>query len=145
VSVSVSPIHDRTGRLIGASSIARDITERREVEAARHKRDIVRSVASLATAAAHEINNALSILLVHLELLAKDVSASGRRRIDGSLEATRQIHDIVGHLKHIRRIAFVDSEPNFDNMLDIRKSSAPDAPEGRSPEREKGKHAGGPF
>ncbi len=34
VSVSVSPIVDRTGRFIGASSIARDITERRRAEAA---------------------------------------------------------------------------------------------------------------
>ena len=88
VSVTVSPVQDRAGRIVGASSIARDITERREVEAARRERDIVRSVASLAAAAAHEINNALSILLGQLELLAKDVPASGRRRIDESLAAT---------------------------------------------------------
>jgi PAS domain S-box-containing protein len=33
ISLTVSPIRDKTGRLIGASKIARDITERREAEA----------------------------------------------------------------------------------------------------------------
>ena len=125
VSVTVSPVQDRAGRIVGASSIARDITEQREVEAARRERDIVRSVASLAAAAAHEINNALSILLGQLELLAKDVPASGRRRIDESLAATRQIHEIVGRLRHVRRIALVAPRSHLDEMLDIRKSSAP--------------------
>ena len=48
VSVTVSPVRDRAGRIVGASSIARDITERREVEAARREQDTIRSVASLA-------------------------------------------------------------------------------------------------
>jgi signal transduction histidine kinase len=110
---------------VGASSIARDITERREVEAARRERDIVQSVASLAAAVAHEINNALSILLGQLEMLAKDVPASGRRRIDESLATTRQIHEIVGRLRHVRRIALLAPRSNLDQMLDLRKSSAP--------------------
>jgi PAS domain S-box-containing protein len=140
VSVTVSPVQDRAGRIVGASSIARDITERREVEAARRERDNVRSVASLAAAVAHEINNALSILLVQLELLAKDVSASGRHRIDESVAATRQIHEIVGRLRHVRRIALVAPRSNLDEMLDLRKSSAP----GRSAEREEAGPAEGP-
>jgi hypothetical protein len=61
------------------------------VEAARRERDIVRSVASLAAAVAHEMNKALSILREQLEMLARDVPASGRRRIDESLATARQI------------------------------------------------------
>ncbi len=99
VSVTVSPVQDRAGRIVGASSIARDITEQRELEAARREQDTLRSVASLAAGVAHEINNALSILLGQFELLARDVPASGRRRIDESLAATRQIHEIVGRLR----------------------------------------------
>ena len=91
VSVTVFPIQDRSGQVVGAASIARDITEQRELEAARREQDTLRSVASLAAGVAHEINNALSILLGHLELLARDVPTSGRRRIDESLAATRRI------------------------------------------------------
>jgi PAS domain S-box-containing protein len=144
VSVTVSPIKDRAGRIVGASSIARDITERREVEAARREQDIVRSLASLATAAAHEINNALSILMGQLELLAKDVPASGRRRIDESLAATRQIYEVVCRLRHVRRTALVTPRPHLDDMLDIWKSSATAEGEDRSAEREEPGPAGGP-
>jgi PAS domain S-box-containing protein len=144
VSVAVSPVQDRGGRIVGASSIARDITEQREVEAARRDRDIVRSVASLAAAAAHEINNALSILLGQLELLAKDVPALGRRRIDESLAATRQIHEIVGRLRHVQRIALVAPRSHLDEMLDLRKSSTPAEEEAQSAEREETGPVGGP-
>jgi PAS domain S-box-containing protein len=137
VSVTVSPVQDRAGRIVGASSIARDITEQRKVETARRERDLIRSVASLAAAAAHEINNTLSILMAQLELLAKDVPASGRGRIDESLAATRQIHEIVRRLRHVQRIALVDPRANLDEMLDIRKSSAPAEGENRSAERKK--------
>jgi PAS domain S-box-containing protein len=124
VSVTVSPIQDRAGRVVGASSIARDITEQRELESARRAQDTLRSVASLAAGVAHEINNALSILLGQLELLARDVPASNRRRIDESLAATRQIHEIVGRLRNVRRIALVAPRTHLDEMLDLRTSSA---------------------
>jgi signal transduction histidine kinase len=141
----MSPVRDRVGRIVGASSIARDITERREIEAARREQDTIRSVASLAVAAAHEINNALSILLGQLELLAKDVPASGRRRIDESLVAVRQIREIVGRLLHVRRIALVAPRSNLDEMLDLRESSVPaDGEEDRSEEWEEAGPRRGP-
>jgi PAS domain S-box-containing protein len=136
VSVTVSPVRDRAGRIVGAASIVRDITERREAEAARHERDIVRSVASLAAAAAHEINNPLAILVGQLQLLAKEVPVSGRRRIDEGLAATRRIYEIVGRLQHVRRIALLAPRSNLDDMLDIRKSSAPAEGEDPTAERE---------
>src|SRR6185436_11861056 len=37
VSLTVSPIHDRSGRVIGASKIARDVTERRRADAEREE------------------------------------------------------------------------------------------------------------
>jgi PAS domain S-box-containing protein len=144
VSVTVSPVRDRAGRIVGASSIGRDITERREVEAARHERDIVRSVASLAAAAAHEINNPLAILVGQLQLLAKEVPVSCRRRIDESLAAARRIYEIVGRLQHVRRIALLAPRSNLDAMLDIRRSSAPAEGEDRTAEGEGAGPAGNP-
>ena len=144
VSITVSPIRDRAGRVVGASSIARDITEQRELEAARREQNTIRSVASLGVGVAHEINNALSILLGQLELLATDVPASGRRRIDESLAATRQIHEIVGRLRNVRRIALVAPRSHLDEMLDLRKSSAPAEGEDRAAEREKAGPTEGP-
>jgi PAS domain S-box-containing protein len=35
ISLSISPIRDKTGKIIGASKIARDISERKRIEAER--------------------------------------------------------------------------------------------------------------
>ena len=52
VSLAVSPINDPTGKVIGASSIVRDITERKEADLARHRSAAVaRLLESLARAA----------------------------------------------------------------------------------------------
>ena len=42
VTVTVSPIRDAKGRIVGASSIARDIAHRKEAEAAVRERDVLR-------------------------------------------------------------------------------------------------------
>ena len=47
ISLSVSPLHDETGRIVGASKIARDITERlRAYEAMRQKETMERIIAA---------------------------------------------------------------------------------------------------
>src|SRR5438034_9432381 len=78
VSVTVSPIRGARGRIVGASLIARDITHRKEAEAAGRRRDILRYVAGLAAAAAHEINNPLAAAMGHTCLLADQADANGR-------------------------------------------------------------------
>src|SRR5207247_564289 len=80
VSITVSPTLDPAGRVIGASSIARDITHRKEAEAAVRERDALRYVASLAAAAAHEINNPLAVVVGQAELLDETLDATGQKR-----------------------------------------------------------------
>jgi PAS domain S-box-containing protein len=79
-SVTVSPILDSEGRVVAASGITRDMTERNQMAAALSERDKLRTVASLASAAAHEINNPLAVILGQIELLAKEVTPDQRRR-----------------------------------------------------------------
>jgi PAS domain S-box-containing protein len=69
VSVSVSPIFDPQGNLIGASKVARDITERKQLEAqlevSREQAMISARLSELGMMAgsiAHEINNPLSVI-----------------------------------------------------------------------------------
>jgi PAS domain S-box-containing protein len=69
VSVSISPIFDPQGNLIGASKVARDITERKQLEAqleiSREQAMISARLSELgmmAGSVAHEINNPLSVI-----------------------------------------------------------------------------------
>jgi PAS domain S-box-containing protein len=124
VSVTVSPIRDPEGRIVGVSSIARDITQRKQVEAAVRERDALRYVASLAAAAAHEINNPLAVVVGQAQLLADEVDAARRRRIEEILEATRRIQGAVDQLKRINRLELMDAPQPVPEMLDLDKSSS---------------------
>jgi PAS domain S-box-containing protein len=128
VSVTVSPIRDADGRIVGASSIARDITHRKETEAAIRERDILRYVASLAAAAGHEINNPLAVVMGYLQLLADDADATARGRIDEMLKAASRIQEIVIRMKRISRIELTDETPHLPEMLDLSRSSEPRPP-----------------
>ena len=63
ISLSVSPVRDRSGVIIGAASIKRDITERKLAQ--EHLRDAQRlqAVGQLAGGIAHEANNQMSVVL----------------------------------------------------------------------------------
>jgi len=122
-SVTVSPIRDADGRIVGASSIARDITHRKKAEAAIRERDTLRYVASLAAAAAHEINNPLTALMGHAQLLANETDAKSRGRVDEMLKAVSRIQEIVTRMKRVTRIELTDDPLYLPEMLDLSRSS----------------------
>jgi PAS domain S-box-containing protein len=129
VSVTVSPIRDAHGTIVGASSIARDITHRKEAEAAIRERDIVRHVASLTAAAGHEINNPLADALGHIQLLAGKVGAKGRGHIDQIREALSRIQEIVARMNRVARIPLTEEAPYLPEMLDLSRSTEPGSPD----------------
>jgi PAS domain S-box-containing protein len=127
VSVTVSPVRDAGDRIIGASSIARDITHRKQIEATRRERDTLRSVASLAAGAAHEINNPLAVVMGQAQLLTDEVVGPSRQRIAEILEALDRIRAIVARMRHLTRVELMESAPGLPPMLDLRRSSETEA------------------
>jgi len=63
VSVTISPIKDETGTVIGASKIARDISEKKQVERLLLQAEKLAATGRMAAAIAHEINNPLEALM----------------------------------------------------------------------------------
>jgi len=128
VSVTVSPTRNAEGKVVGASSIARDMTHRKEAAVAIWERDTLRYVASLAAAAAHEINNPLMVIMGHAELLADKVDTQGRGQIDEMLEALSRIQEIVMRMERVTRIELTEEASYLPEMLDLIRSSEPGLP-----------------
>lgn len=73
VSVTISPIRDESGKIIGASKIARDISNRKSMERQLVQSEKLAATGRMAATIAHEINNPLESL-VNLIFLARSNS-----------------------------------------------------------------------
>ena len=74
ISLTISPIRDSSGRVIGISKIARSISERKQTEAALIESERLASIGRMAASIAHEVNNPLEAILNLSYLLAEDPS-----------------------------------------------------------------------
>jgi PAS domain S-box-containing protein len=101
VSLTLSPVRDDSGRVIGASKVARDISERKRMDAALREADR-RKDEFLATLA-HELRNPLAPIRHSLEILL---------RSDGDPRLFRHATDILSRqLSHMIRLV--------DDLLDM--------------------------
>jgi PAS domain S-box-containing protein len=80
VSVSVSPIHDRWGRIVGAAKIARDISERRALE--RQKQAFLEMVA-------HDLGSPLTAIQGYAQLMQRRETYNERAAAAIVAEASR--------------------------------------------------------
>jgi PAS domain S-box-containing protein len=69
VSLTVSPIKDKHGRIIGASKILRDISTRKRLEQALLQAEKIAATGRMAATIAHEINNPLEAVMNLMYLL----------------------------------------------------------------------------
>jgi PAS domain S-box-containing protein len=96
-----------------------DITEQKAA-------DELRSMARLANAAAHEINNPLTLVLGRLTMLRDDPSLGPdvRGRIAQILATAERIREIVVDMNHLTRVQlFEHTGRGLPEMLDIRRSA----------------------
>lgn len=77
VSISVSPIRDAKGEIVGASVIARDVTGQKRAEEQLRQAQKMEAVGRLAGGVAHDFNNVLGIVTACCELLRSRVEMNG--------------------------------------------------------------------
>jgi PAS domain S-box-containing protein len=103
VSLSVSPIRDPAGRVVGASKIARDITEKRHAEAERERllgeaQEAARVREEFLSVAGHELRTPLTSLQLHLRTLRRRLESGESDRARETLEKTERDFDRLTRL-----------------------------------------------
>jgi len=83
ISLTVSPIRDANGKIIGASKIARDITERKRSE---------EQITILAREAEHRAKNVLATVQATVRLTQSDTSDGLKHAIEGRIQALANVH-----------------------------------------------------
>ncbi len=81
VSVSISPLYNATGEIMGGSAIARDITAQKRTEYQLRQAQKIEAIGRLAGGLAHDFNNILGIITACTELLRDRIApGSGLRQ-----------------------------------------------------------------
>jgi PAS domain S-box-containing protein len=114
MSISVSPIHDAEGRIVGASTIARNITTQKKVEDQLRQSQKMEAVGRLAGGIAHDFNNLLGIVTACSELLKGKVELSAIEYVDNIREATKRGASLTKQL-----LAFSRRQPAQPQILEL--------------------------
>jgi PAS domain S-box-containing protein len=96
ISLSISPVLDSRGQIIGASKIARNISDRKRIEATLLKAHGLAAAGRMAASVAHEINNPLEAVTNLLFLMRSEVSSEA---------GTRHLATAEEELARVARIA----------------------------------------
>jgi PAS domain S-box-containing protein len=85
ISLTVSPIKDAEGIVVGASKIARDITDRKRSEV---------QIATLAREAEHRAKNILSVVQAMVRLSNAETAEGLKQAIEGRIQALANVHTL---------------------------------------------------
>jgi PAS domain S-box-containing protein len=114
VSISVSPILDVEGKVVGASTIARNITAQKKIEDQLRQSQKMEAVGRLAGGVAHDFNNLLGIVTACSELLRSRVGSENLEYIDNIREASKRGASLTRQL-----LAFSRRQPLQTQLLDL--------------------------
>ncbi|WP_426611168.1 PAS domain S-box protein [Bradyrhizobium sp. McL0616] len=121
--VVIDAIRDDDGKLVGFAKVTRDITERREAEAALHaaQATVIRSqkleaIGQLTGGIAHDFNNLLQVISGNLQLLGKDIAGNPRAetRVQSALAGVARGSKLASQL-----LAFARRQPLEPRVVNV--------------------------
>ena len=120
VSLTVSPIKNVSGQVIGASAIVRDISERKHLEAQVIQAQRMEAVGQLAGGLAHDFNNLLMVIRGNVELSLMDagpLTAENRDCLKRAVDASEMAANLTRQLLIFSRKQVLQTQPVALNEL----------------------------
>ena len=129
ISLTVSPVKDASGKVIGASSIMRDITARKQEEEKLRLAEKLATAGRLAATIAHEINNPLAAVtnLVYLARMSASSEPTRRFLTQAEQELARVAHmakQTLGFYRESSGAARVTISSLLPDLLSVFSSKA---------------------
>jgi PAS domain S-box-containing protein len=113
VSLTISPIKDAEGRIVGASKVVRDITAWKQQEAALKHANA--DLQQFAYAASHDLQEPLRTVTAYTQLLELNLSEQigdrGREFVRYIVEASTRMHNLLHDLRIYLQISTAGHEP----------------------------------
>jgi two-component system, cell cycle sensor histidine kinase and response regulator CckA len=125
VALTLSPIHATDGKIIGASSIQRDITERKRAEEALRQASKMEAIGALAGGLAHDFNNQLYAVSGFAHFIGRDagLSPSGRADLLEIQKTTERMASLTRQL-----LAFARQQVLSPETLDLNAAVSDTSP-----------------
>ena len=117
--VSIAPVCDDAGRIVNYVAVARDITERLQMEAELQQAQKMESVGRLAGGVAHDFNNMLGAILGNAELALDNLEPSAPLRVELEeiISAAKRSAEITQQL-----LAFARKQVVAPKVLDLNET-----------------------
>jgi PAS domain S-box-containing protein len=128
VSVTISPIRNNEGHVMGASKIARDISDRKRMEKMLIQSEKLAATGRMAATIAHEVNNPLESLMNLIYLARQSCSASPKAQsylltAEGELERVSHIaRQTLGYYRDTGSPSEVYFHSLIENVLSVYQS-----------------------
>jgi two-component system NtrC family sensor kinase len=133
VSLTVSPVADSSGRIVGVLTIARDITERKKLQEELFHSEKLASVGQLAAGVAHQINNPLGAISGRAQMLLRLAGPLdeeflkeqlGKVRADCA-RITETVNDLLGFARKTETVKqYTDVNTVLDETLEMVKQES---------------------
>lgn len=128
ISLSVSPIKDKQGKIIGASKIARDITEKVEAERQRQLyteklQELNKYKDEFMAMASHELKTPLTVIKANLQIMEyKYADGENKKFLSRTISSVDKLGDLITNLLDVSKIQAgrLDLEPTsfeLNNLL----------------------------